>query len=187
MKAIFLITFIMLSGLQLCSSKNQTSTALKSAVQKENFENKSSKLSELDFLVGHWSGPGISYGQDGQKTHYYDTELVRFDLSKKLLLINARGEQPNGETSYALHTVIYYDDVAGHYWYTPYNGQGRGIPARSFSCNLVQAQFVCYNDGRDFRLIFQRLEDGRWNEYGERLSGENWSKSFETILSPVNN
>jgi len=138
-------------------------------------------ISKLAFLVGNWSGPGTSYGADGTKTRYHDTEFVRFDLDKNLLLINARGENMDGETTYSLHTVIHYDAEAQSYVYTPYSGKR---PPRSFNCTLNdQPQFICLTQDQSYRLTFQRLPDGRWNEFGEKLQGERWVKNFETILS----
>jgi len=139
-------------------------------------------ISKLDFLVGNWAGPGTSYGADGTETRYQDTEFVRFDLDRNLLLINARGENSDGETTYSLHTVIHYDAKAQSYVYTPYSGKN---PPRSFGCTLNDTpQFICLTQDQSYRLTFQRLPDGRWNEFGERLNGEAWVKNFETILSP---
>jgi len=141
-------------------------------------------IAKLGFLVGDWAGPGISYAADGAPTDYHDTENVRFDLDKSLLLINAKGTRPDGTTSYQLHTVIYYDVDRGHYVYTPYAGR----PPRSFTCQLDEPKkLLCLNAGEDYRLTFQRLPDGRWNEFGERREEQQgqsiWSKSFETILT----
>ena len=137
-------------------------------------------ISKLNFLVGDWAGPGVSYASDGTKADYYDTEYVRFDLGQKVLLINARGEK-DGVVTYQLHTIIYYDKDAGHYWYTPYSG---GQPRR-FLCHLMDKQFLCKNEAADFRLTFKRKADGSWNEFGERLDNGLWKKTFETILLPV--
>jgi len=138
-------------------------------------------ISNLKFLVGNWAGSGTSYGVDGTETRYHDTEFVRFDLDRNLLLINARGENSEGETTYSLHTVIHYDAEAQSYVYTPYSGKR---PPRSFDCTLNDTpQFICLTQDQSYRLTFQRLPDGRWNEFGERLNGERWVKNFETILS----
>ncbi|WP_086932310.1 hypothetical protein [Agarilytica rhodophyticola] len=149
--------------------------------QKEHEVREENAIQALSFLVGNWAGPGISYGADKSQTPYYDTEYVRFDLDKKLLLINARGER-DGKQTYALHTVIYYDVKSGHYWYTPYSG---GKP-RSFKCALNDKKFICLNKAGDFRLTFQRLKNGEWNEYGQRLANGQWQKTFETILTSKN-
>ena len=138
-------------------------------------------ISKLDFLTGNWAGPGISYGVDGTEKRYHDTEFVRFDLDKHLLLINARGEDASGETTYSLHTVIHYNAETQKYIYTPYSGTRQ---PRSFDCTLNdRAQFICLIPDQSYRLTFQRLPDGRWNEFGERLKDGEWVKNFETILS----
>lgn len=141
------------------------------------------EISKLDFLVGYWGGEGVSYEADGTARPYYDTEHVRFDLDGNLLLINAKGER-DGQTTYQLHTTIYYDAEAGHYVYTPYSGQRAPRP---FHCELtVKKQFTCLTAAKTFRLNFQRLDDGRWNEYGERLGEDGvWRKTFETKLRAV--
>jgi len=140
-----------------------------------------SAIEQLDFLVGHWAGDGVSYDKDGVKTQYYDTEHVRFDLDRNLLLINAQGQR-YGDTTYQLHTVIYYDEAAGNYVYTPYSGMRTPRP---FRCDLVAEQFICLTEAKTFRLIFQRLPDGHWNEFGERLEDGVWRKTFETKLRPL--
>jgi len=140
-------------------------------------------ISALGFLIGNWGGPGISYRDDGTQFDYYDTEFVRYDLDKSILLINARGERPDGSTSYRLHTIIYYDAKREHYIYTPYSGK---TAPRSFECALEAGpKLLCYTKERNYRLTFQRLSDGRWNEFGERLDNEEWKKNFETILRPI--
>jgi len=139
-----------------------------------------SPMEELSFLIGNWAGEGISYAVDGSKLLYYDTEFVRYDLNGALLLINARGYR-DGKTTYQLHTVIHYDMESKHYIYSPYSANG----TRPFTCNLKNKQFICYTMQKNFRLIFQRLPNGVWNEYGERKTETGWRKTFETKLSAV--
>jgi len=140
------------------------------------------QIAELEFLVGNWEGPGTTYLEDGSTKEYFDTEFVRFDLDKRLLLINAKGTL-DGAPYYQLHTIIYFDAEAGHYIYTPYSG---GKPS-SFTCNLTNKRFICLNSTKDYRLTFQRTQEGLWNEFGERLEGDEWLKRFETILEPSSN
>jgi len=136
-------------------------------------------ITKLAFLLGSWEGPGITYLEDGEIQEYVDTEYLRFDLDKRLLLIDAKGVK-DGQPYYQLHTVVYFDTKAGHYVYTPFSG---GRPS-SFTCNLANQRFICLNAKEDYRLTFRRLEDGRWNEFGEKLTGKDWVKRFETILKP---
>ena len=162
--------------LSACSEGDQKQFATPAAMTETQ-----AAISKLDFLVGNWAGPGTSYGADGTQTQYHDTEFVRFDLDKNLLLINARGEGPDGATTYSLHTVIHYNTETQKYIYTPYSGKRT---PRSFDCTLNdRAQFICLIPDQSYRLTFQRLPDGRWNEFGERLIEGAWVKNFETILS----
>lgn len=137
-------------------------------------------IAALAFLTGRWAGEGLSFAPDGARSSYFDTEYVRFDLDRKLLLINARGTQGEKEY-YSLHTVIYYDADADMYKYTAY--RGTGAPPNTYSCTLIDQQFICMNAREDFRLTFQRLKTGEWNEFGEIKAESGWRKSFETILS----
>ncbi len=141
--------------------------------------NEKAAMEKLNFLVGNWAGEGVSYNVDGTASNYFDEEFVRYDLDGKILLINARGSN-DGVTNYQLHTVIHYDIISKNYIYSPYSGK----LTRPFTCNLTDGnQFICYTKTQSFRLIFQRLPDGRWNEYGERKTKDGWQKTFETILS----
>ncbi len=138
-------------------------------------------MEKLNFLVGNWAGEGLSYSADGSVSKYHDEEFIRYDLDRQILLINARGSQ-DGKTTYQLHTVIYFDSKTGHYIYSPYSANG----TRPFTCTLTnEDQFICYTKNRDFRLTFQRLDSGIWNEFGERKNGDTWRKTFETKLSAV--
>ena len=116
MKETILLWFLSLVFICACSPKEAPRA---STVQTHKHQD--SPIAQLDFLVGNWAGPGVSFASDGSESHYHDTEYVRFDLDHSLLLINARGETQAGVTSYQLHTVINYDKDAGHYWYTPYS------------------------------------------------------------------
>ena len=173
-KAIF--SFLLLSF-------SSPSIAYEQSLEKSEIEEKNPEyvaMEKLNFLVGNWAGEGVSYSSDGMVSEYYDEEFVRYDLDGQILLINARGSR-DGKTSYQLHTVIYFDSKAGHYIYSPYSAKG----TRPFTCDLIGQQFICYTQSRDFRLIFQRLPNGKWNEYGERKNGDIWRKTFETKLSTV--
>lgn len=171
------LTFAFLGPILLAFSegeqKQSSSTVVKSDTQ--------IAISKLDFLVGNWAGLGISYSADGTQTSYHDTEHVRFDLDKNLLLINARGEKPDGEMIYSLHTVIFYNSQSQKYIYTPFTGKNKVI---TFECTLNDLpQLICLTQNQDYRLTFQRLDDGGWNEYGEVLKDGEWVKNAETILS----
>ncbi len=156
------------------------------AISAQEIENEKAAMAKLDFLRGHWVGPGLSYTgvsaeSSGTARPYVDTEIIRYDLDGKIMLINASGQR-DGQISYQLHTIIYYDVDKARYIYTPYAGKA----PRSFECDLVNAALICLTEAKTFRLTFQRLPDGRWNEFGERLFGNIWRKTFETKLNSAN-
>ena len=137
-------------------------------------------IEKLGFLTGNWEGEGKSYAADGSVSPYFDTEDVWFDVQNSLLIIQAAGYR-NDEQTYGLHTIVYYDKEAGHYWYNPYSATGAG----SFSCELENKEFKCLTAAKTYRLTFRRTENGAWNEFGERLVDGEWKKNFETILTPA--
>lgn len=138
------------------------------------------EIEKLNFLVGNWAGPGHTFAKNGVKSAYHDTENVWFDVQNSLLIIQANGSK-NGQHYYGIHTVIYYDVEAGHYWYNPYTASG----SRPYRCDLDDKLFRCYSADKLTRFNFQRLSGGEWNEYGETLEGGHWRKTFETILTAV--
>jgi len=171
--------FAVLAGISLLSS-----CALSSAQDTPPIDEAKTAIAKLGFLVGNWEGPGVNFADNGAQTAYHDSEHVRFDLDGLLLLINAKGMRADGTVSYQLHTVTYYDIESARYIYTPYAGR----TPRSFHCQLdAPKKLLCLNAAEDYRLTFQRLPDGRWNEFGERLEDRQsegvWVKSFETILT----
>ena len=147
------------------------------AQAQSNLSVQQTEMAKLDFLVGHWAGEGKSYDGDGESSTYYDTEDVWFDVQGGVLVIQARGFK-EGEQFYGIHTLIYYDEEAKHYWYNPYTDKG----ARRFACELKDKQFVCFTEDKSFRLTFRRTSTGQWNEFGERLVNGQWIKTFETRL-----
>jgi len=136
------------------------------------------EIEKLGFLVGNWEGPGHTFAKDGSKSAYHDTEKVWFDVQNSLLIIQPRGSK-NGQYYYGMHTVIYYDVEAEHYWYNPYTATG----SRPYRCDLEEQLFRCHTPDKLTRFNFQRLPGGEWNEYGETLEDGQWRKTFETILT----
>ena len=134
-------------------------------------------MKKLSFLVGSWAGEGKSFDDEGNVSTYYDTEDVWYDVQESVLVIQARGFRDD-EQFYGIHTIIYFDEKAGHYWYNPYTANG----SRPFSCDLKEKAFLCFTGDKTFRLTFQRTESGQWNEFGERLKDGTWHKTFETLL-----
>lgn len=138
-------------------------------------------IKKLDFLIGNWAGEGQSFNEEGLASDYFDTEDVSYDVNQSIVVIRANGYK-NEENTYSLHTIIHYDSTLKHYWYRPFTAKG----ARQYRCDLIEQQLLCLNPSNNFRLTFQRLGNGQWNEFGERLTPDGrWIKTFETKLNPI--
>lgn len=135
-------------------------------------------MAKLSFMIGDWKGKGTSYPKENN-TPYNVLSKVRYDLDGELLVLRHRSTR-NDSTLLALHTIMYYDKTDGSYYYYAYRRSG----ARPFQCQLKDDQFICEING-NYRLTFQRTENGEFNEFGQRLVDGEWVKNFEDILQPT--
>ena len=135
-------------------------------------------MAKLSFLIGDWKGQGTSYPK-AENEPYQVLSKVRYDLDGELLVLRHRSTR-NDSTLLALHTIMYYNKEDGYYYYNAYRRSG----ARPFQCQLKDDQFICEING-NYRLTFQRTENGEFNEFGQRLVDDKWIKNFEDILQPT--
>jgi len=134
-------------------------------------------MKKLSFLIGDWKGSGTSYPKEENKP--YDViSTVRYDLDGELLVLRHRSKREN-KTVLALHTLIYFNKEDEFYYYNAFRKSG----ARPFKCKLNDGKFICEING-NYRLTFQRTDNGMFNEFGQRLTDGKWVKSFEDILQP---
>ena len=135
-------------------------------------------MAKLSFMIGDWKGEGTSYPK-AENEPYQVLSKVRYDLDGELLVLRHRSTR-NDSTILALHTIMYYNKEDGFYYYNAYRRSG----ARPFQCQLKGDQFICEING-NYRLTFQRTENGEFNEFGQRLVDGEWVKNFEDILQPT--
>lgn len=135
-------------------------------------------MAKLSFMVGDWKGEGKSFSTNGE-TISQVKEQVRYDLDGEILVLRVRNSR-DGETTLKLHTIIYYNKEDGYYYYNAFRKSG----ARPFKGKVENGKFVCSING-NYRLTFQKTEEGAFNEYGERLIDGKWVKNFEDILWPT--
>lgn len=135
-------------------------------------------MAKLSFLIGDWKGEGTSYPKE-ENEPYQVLSKVRYDLDGELLVLRHRSTR-NDSTILALHTIMYYNKEDGYYYYNAYRRSG----ARPFQCQLKDKQFICEING-NYRLTFQKTENGEFNEFGQRLVDGKWTKNFEDILQPT--
>ncbi len=135
-------------------------------------------MAKLSFLIGDWKGEGTSYPKE-ENEPYQVLSKVRYDLDGELLVLRHRSTR-NNSTILALHTIMYYNKEDGFYYYNAYRRSG----ARPFQYQLKDDQFICEING-NYRLTFQKTENGEFNEFGQRLIDGKWVKNFEDILQPT--
>lgn len=135
-------------------------------------------MSKLSFMIGNWKGSGTSFPEkEGSK---YDVlSKVTYDLDGELLVLRHRSFR-EATAVLSLHTVIYYNKEDQYYYYNAYTKRG----SRPFKGKITNDKLVLYL-GENYRLIFQKTEEGKFNEYGEKLVDNKWIKNFEDILSPT--
>ncbi|MEL7148810.1 MAG: hypothetical protein AAFO69_20720 [Bacteroidota bacterium] len=131
-------------------------------------------MAKLSFLAGDWQGQGKLYQDDGTTKSYRVEEKVDYELSGDILVIRVNAEVLQ------LHTVVYYDVTEGQYYYSRYTKEG----GKKYPGKYEEGKFkVRFSDAR--RLVFERDENGRFHEYGEKLVDGKWVIYFEDTLSPA--
>jgi len=119
-------------------------------------------------MVGDWVRTSKSIKEEGttsvpayQQIQYkIDNSIITIDLLSETLLI---------------HTVIYYDAEDN-----PYYKSG----AVKYKGEIIDGKFwVYFNDTRG--IVFQRLPDGGFQEYGENLIDGQWQKYFEDTFNSM--
>ncbi len=135
-------------------------------------------MAKLSFMIGDWKGNGSSYPKE-ENQPYDVLSKVRYDLDGELLVLKHRSIR-DGKAVLSLHTIIYYNVKEEQYYYYAFRQKG----VRPFTGKIMDGKLIC-SIGDDYRLTFQRTEDGFFNEYGEKLIDGVWTKNFEDILQPT--
>lgn len=134
-------------------------------------------ISQLEFIVGDWSGTGWMMGRDGQKHMFDQTEIIKFKLDSTAILIEGLGKS-NGKILHNAMAVVRYNKTEKNYNFRSYLSNGRG---GDFKAELIDGKFYWYpND--DMRYIIYLNDKGQWYETGEMKRGNEWFQFFEMIL-----
>jgi len=149
-RVLFLATFNMLAFSTFCQSVKQE------------------KMAQLSFMVGEWIGTSKTY-ENGKMTNEVSAyEKISYDLDSNILVIELNSE------SLQLHTIIYYDEKEGSYFYFPFSKKGvRKIPAR------FEDEHLNVESSESRRYIFGKSSNGNFQEYGEQLIDGKWVKYFQ--------
>ena len=129
---------------------------------------KQEKMEQLEFMVGEWIGTSKVY-EDGiiskQGAAY---QKISYDLEKSILVIELNTEMLQ------LHTIIYYDEKDGKYYYYPFSKRG----VSRYPAEYENGQLTVWSNKKN-RFIFSRTPEGGFREYGEKLIDGKWLKYFE--------
>lgn len=126
------------------------------------------EIQKLDFMVGEWIGTSTTIKADTVFSKVPAFEAISYKLDKNIITIDLASE------SLKLHTVIYYSDKDGTYYYNPFYKSG----AATYPAKYERGRLIVSPNNRK-RFIFTTDEAGNFIEYGEELINGEWKKYFE--------
>lgn len=133
---------------------------------------KKEKMEQLDYMVGEWVGTSSSYKNGELINQVPAFEKISYDLNKSIIVIELNSE------TLKLHTIIYFDEADGTYYYNPFSENG----ARKLPATFTDGRFVVQaNESK--RFIFEKYEENGFREYGEELIDGQWVKYFEDVFT----
>src|SRR5581483_3154234 len=129
---VWIITFISILGLPAAAQPPSQNSV----------ETQRNAMSNLSFLVGHWSGPvTITRGQ-GEPLHLTQTEKVEYKLDGLVLLIEGKSTTADGKVLFSALATVAYDDSSRAYHFRAYNDghyldTDLSVPDRGFSWSFT--------------------------------------------------
>ncbi len=136
-----------------------------------------SNISQLDFMVGKWTGNGWMIGQDRQRHEFEQTEDIKFKLDGTVLLIEGKGTS-NGTVIHHALAIVTWNKENDQYHFRSYLVNGR---KGEYKAELIDGKFYWYPMD-NMRYIIEINEQGQWYEKGEYNNQGNWSQFFEMTL-----
>ena len=96
-----------------------------------------SKVSQLAFMTGNWSGSGWMMGRDGQRSEFEQAEAIQFKLDSTMLLIEGLGTS-HGRVVHNALALVTYDKAEDRLVFRSYlqNGQNGEFPAEFMDGSL---------------------------------------------------
>lgn len=140
-------------------------------------------IAALDRLDGTWRGEAFSIGPGG-RSDLTQTERVGSMLGGSIKVIEGRGYDPEGGTSFNALAVISWDAAAGRYAFRSWaNGYSGEFPfettAEGFRWEVPA--------GPNARIVYVSVvNDGRWHETGHYIvEGQSPRLIFEMTLTRI--
>lgn len=124
-------------------------------------------MKALAFMDGHWRGPAWTLLPGGGRHEVLQTERVGPMLSGALKLIEGRGYEADGRTSFNAFAVLSYDPRQQRYSMQSH-AQGQ---AGTFTLTPTANGFVWSipTGGETSMRYTAEIRDGEWFEFGDRL------------------
>lgn len=133
------------------------------------------KMKALSFMIGDWVGTSTSYDQGLITDQVPAFQKISYDLDSTILVVELHSQ------TLQLHTIIYYDETEGQYYYYPFSKEGvRKLPAANRDGKFV------VNANPTTRFVFSRTSENGFQEYGEKLVDGQWEKYFEDNFTNTN-
>jgi hypothetical protein len=165
--------FIALSMLLPCAFAQAPDAAKLLAEQRE-------ALKALSKMDGHWRGTAWSIQPDGTKHELTQTERVGNMLDGSIKVVEGRGYEADGKTSFNAFGVIFWNAAKNAFTFRT-NAQGR----------FGEYPFTATADGFAWEIpagpmtikYVATLKDGTWKEVGDRvMPGKDPVRFFEMTL-----
>ena len=122
----------------------------------------------LGFMVGEWIGISKVYENSVVSKQGSAYQKISYGLEKSILIIELNTE------FLQLHTIIYYDEKDGKYYYYPFSKRG----VARYPAEYKNGQLIVWSNEKN-RFTFSRTPDGGFREYGEQIIDGKWIKYFE--------
>ncbi len=163
LKPMALLLLMLCNSLTFCQSSSDTppSTAQQ-------------KMQQLNFMIGNWVGTSTTFKDGAIDRQVPAFEHIQYKVDQNLITIDLHS------TTLQLHTIVYYDEKEGTYFYCPYSKGRAGKHRGRFEDGKFLVQLR-----ESYRLVFQQTPEGQFIEYGERLKDGVWTKSFEDVFEDI--
>ena len=132
------------------------------------------KMEQLSFLVGEWIGSSKIYENGIVIKQGVAFEKISFDLNKRILVIELNSE------FLQLRTIVNYDKIDQKYYYNRFSKEGFA----RYPAEYKDGKLIVLKDKKT-RFFFTKTTDGNFQEYGEKLIGGEWIRSFEDNFQNV--
>ncbi len=139
-------------------------------------------MEALSFMDGAWRGTAWTMGPDGKRHTLTQTERVGPLLGGTVKLVEGRGYEADGRTSFNALGVISYNPATKQYSIQSYaSGQAGAFPLRATANGFVWQ--ISAGPGAIVRFT-ATIQGGSWHEIGERIAeGAPPMKIFEMRLT----